>query len=301
MIWLTVTVIVLTIIIFFLIIKIHFIHVAIDEINYGFEDTLSCETNTLITVSSGDRRIRNLATGINKELRVLREIRQKYESGDQELRDAVTNMSHDLRTPLTAICGYLDLLEQNDISEEDAKRYIAVIRNRADVLKRLTEELFRYSIIASAEEPEDFRLTSLNDVLEESIAAYYAALTAKNIVPDIILPEMKVMSVTDRGSLTRIFGNILSNVVKYSKGDLKVRLDSDGTIIFSNKAPEIDTVMAGRLFDRFFTVETGRDATGLGLSIAKILVERLGGKIYSKYESGELSIILKLKVEYKTS
>ena len=76
----------------------------------------------------------------------------KYESGDQELRDAVTNMSHDLRTPLTAICGYLDMLEDKD-TDPEVERYLVMIRNRADVMKNLTEELFRYSIIASAKDP----------------------------------------------------------------------------------------------------------------------------------------------------
>ena len=297
MIWFAVTVAAFSVAVIFLIIKIHLMHKSVEEISCDFKEKLSYETNTLIGVSSGDRYIRSFAADINRELLTLREARQKYESGDRELRDAVTNIAHDLRTPLTAICGYLDLLEQCGVSEEDARRYISVIRNRADVLKRLTEELFRYSVIASAERPEEFKPVSLNEVLEESLAAYYAVLTSKDIIPDITIPDIKITAITDREALTRIFGNILSNVVKYSKGDLKVRLDADGTIAFSNKAPEIDEVMAGRLFDRFFTVETGRNSTGLGLSIAKILTERLGGKIYSRYESDELSIILKLPIE----
>ncbi len=97
----------------------------------------------------------------------------------------------------------------------------------------------------------------------------------------------------NRAALSRILGNLLTNALKYSGGDLDVTLDGDGTITLSNAAPGLDEVQVGRLFDRFYTVETGRHSTGLGLSIARALTERMGGTIAARYEDGRLRVELR--------
>ena len=88
--------------------------------------------------------MRHLANTINRQLRKLRTERRRFQQGDLELKNAVTNISHDLRTPLTAICGYLELLEQEE-KPETVSRYIGIIKDRVDILAQLSEELFRYS------------------------------------------------------------------------------------------------------------------------------------------------------------
>ena len=92
----------------------------------------------------------------------------------------------------------------------------------------------------------------------------------------------------DRAALSRVLGNLLANALKYSAGDLDVVLSPDGAITLSNAAPALDEVQVGRLFDRFYTVETGRGSTGLGLSIARSLTERMGGTISARYGAGRL-------------
>ena len=104
------------------------------------------------------------------------------------------------------------------------------------------------------------------------------------------MPEQAVARQLDAAALRRVFDNILSNAVKYADGDLAVSLLPDGTATFSNSAPSLSRVQAERLFDRFYTVETARDATGLGLSIARLLVEKMGGVITASYENGRLHI-----------
>ena len=118
------------------------------EIAAGLSARISTDTNTLIGISSRDRAMRALAESVNTELRALRRERRRLQQGDRELREAVTNISHDLRTPLTAICGYLELLEREEKSAAVA-RYLGQIENRTAALTRLTEELFRYSLVSS--------------------------------------------------------------------------------------------------------------------------------------------------------
>lgn len=96
----------------------------------------------------------------------------------------------------------------------------------------------------------------------------------------------------DRSALSRVCSNLIHNAIKYSDGDLDVTLEPTGEIIFANTAEGLDEVQAGRLFDRFYTVETARRSTGLGLAIARNLVEQMGGTITSEYEDGRLSIRL---------
>ena len=274
-----------------LILKIHLLRKSAAEISRAFEDRLSQDTNTLIDISSRDRCMRSLADNINRQLRLLRQERQRCQQGDAELKAAVTNISHDLRTPLTAICGYLDLLAWEDCSDE-ARRYLDIIQGRAHSLRELTEELFRYSVIVSEEKEPVLEALSLNAVLEESIASAYASLSAAGISPCIHICEEKVIRQLDKGLLSRILGNILSNAAKYSDGDLDISLENNGEIRFRNSASRLDKLQTEKLFDRFYTVEAARRSTGLGLSIARDLTERMGGKISAGYENGSLTVIL---------
>lgn len=272
-----------------LLVKIYFLHKAAGEIGVAFADRITTETNTLIGISTGDRYLRKLANDINFWLRRFHAERRRFAQGDMELKNAVANISHDLRTPLTAICGYLDLLEKEEKSER-VQQYFTVIRNRADLLTQLTEELFLYSMILSDENESLKEPVAIGSVLEESLAAFYLAFTERGIVPAIQIPEQKIIRNVERSALTRIFSNLLNNALKYSGGDLEIRLSQAGEIVFTNTAPGLNEVQVGKLFDRFYTVEAARNSTGLGLAIARTLAERMGGTVTARYENGRLSI-----------
>lgn len=290
-IWLWTVIGLLAAVIAALVIKIYLLKKAAVEIAEGFTERLSEDTNTLIDISSGDVHMKRLAGSINRELARLHAQRHRFCLGDAEIKNAVTNISHDLRTPLTAICGYLDLLAQEEKSEA-AERYLAVIRNRAEMLTQLTEELFRYSMVKSEEHNLHSAPVSIGGVLEESMAAFYTALCARGITPKIQIPEEKVVRILDASALSRVFSNLLHNVLKYSDGDLDVTLLETGEIIFSNTASGLDEVQTGRLFDRFYTVASGGKSTGLGLAIARTLVEQMQGTISAEYRDGRLYVCI---------
>ena len=274
-----------------LFVKIYTLQKSAKEIKNAFADRLMTETNTLIDISSNDKYMRELAASINIQLRKLREERHFFIEGNAELKNAVTNISHDLRTPLTAICGYLDLLEQEEKSTT-IERYIEIIRNRADVLTELIEELFRYSVIISGERLVVREPIAINGILEESIAAFYTTLNKRGIVPNIKITQAKIVRSLDRSSLIRVFSNLLNNAIKYSDGDLDITLTDSGEVIFANTASRLNEVQVGKLFDRFYTVEAARKSTGLGLAIARTLIEQMNGTISAKYENGRLSICI---------
>lgn len=264
---------------------------AMTEITQSLAECLGTDTNTLLSVSSRDRHLRKLAAELNIQLRLLRGQRRKYLTGDLELKEAVTNISHDLRTPLTAIFGYLDLLKQEEKSET-VNRYVAILKNRAELLHQLTDELFRYSIIIAEENSLQQETVVINAVLEDSIAAFYAVFQEQRITPAIEITEKKVIRQLDPSALSRVFSNLLQNALRYSDGDLDICLDSTGEIIFSNTASQLNEVQVGKLFDRFYTVEAARHSTGLGLAIARTLVEQMGGTILARYENGMLHICI---------
>lgn len=288
-IWLWVSIGILIAIIIALLVKIHILQKSVKEIEIAFADRLVTDTNILIDISSSDKNVRRLANTINGQLRKLRTERRRFQQGDLELKNAVTNISHDLRTPLTALSGYLELLEQEEKSES-VNRYIEIIKDRVDILTQLSEELFRYSVIISTKDNITKEQVIINTVLEESIAAFYTVLTERNIVPEIQVSETKVVRMLDRSALSRVFSNLISNVIKYSDGDLKIVLSENGEIAFSNMASGLDEIQVGRLFDRFYTVEAARKSTGLGLTISKTLVEQMKGTISAIYENNRLSI-----------
>ena len=272
-----------------LLVRLWLLRRSLDEITGQLGERLSQDTNSPIFLSTRDAHARRLAAELNLQLKELRQARQKFQQGDMELKNAITNISHDLRTPLTAIQGYLDLLEREETLSPNARRYLDSIQNRMEAMTRLTEELFRYSLAADLPELK-LEPVDLRRCLEESLVSFYAAMVQRGITPEISMPEGPVVRSLDPSAASRIFGNIISNALKYSGGDFSAALDSRGTAVFSNSAHGLDPVSAGKLFDRFYTVETGRGSTGLGLSIARLLTERLGGSIQASWAEGRLDI-----------
>ena len=292
-IWVWVSIGILVAIIIALLVKMYILQKSVKEIEIAFADRLITDTNVLIDISSNNKHMRHLAATINGELRKLRTERHRFQQGDLELKSAVTNISHDLRTPLTAISAYLDLLDRTEKSP-DAERYVEIIKNRTEALKQLTEELFQYSVITSPEYDNSVEHVVVNGVLEESILGFYAVFQEKNIIPHIRITEEKVICKVNRGALVRVFSNLINNAIKYSDGDLNITLTDTGKITFSNSASDLSEVDVKRLFDRFYTVENARKSTGLGLSISRILIEQMNGTISAEYENGKLSICIQL-------
>ena len=275
-------------------IKLYFMKKSVKEIEAGLKDILKSDTNNLITISSSEKNIKKLATSLNVELKTIRKQKLQYESGNQELKKLVTNISHDLRTPLTAIKGYIDLIEKDKLSKNQEK-YLNIIQKKTDELTELTEQLFDFSKTIDSDIKISKEKCNINEILEEALASYYVIFKEKGIEPQISMCSENVYKKLNKASIIRIFENILSNISKYCVNNFKVELKDDGTIIFANKVKDglLDATTVQKIFDRYFTVENAKKSTGIGLSIAKELVELNDGSISANFTKDTLIIEIK--------
>ena len=285
--WIYIISIILCMVLLFIAIKLYLIKKSIKEIRVSINKIIKTDTNQLLTISSSDKEMKKLANDLNKELQDLRKEKLQYQNGNQELKRIITNISHDMRTPLTAISGYIDLMKEN---KEKQKEYMKIIEKKTEELTLLTDQLFDFSKTMDIGVEMKREKCYINEILEETLANMYHFFKEKQIEPKLEICTQKIYKDLDKHSIIRVFENILSNVCKYSDGDFKVTLNEKGIITFSNKATSLDATTVQKIFDRYFTVENAKKSTGLGLSISKQLVKLNGGKISAKYVNEYLII-----------
>lgn len=269
--------------------KIYIMKKSIREIEQSFKYILKSDTNNTISITSEDKEIKVLASSLNKELIDLRNQKLQYKNGNQEIKRLITDISHDLRTPLTAISGYIELLSEEQLNKKQ-KEYVKIIDNKTNELTSLTEQLRDLSIGIDLERKVRQENCCINDILEETIASYYNSFKEKNIIPQISICDKKIYRNVDRDMIIRAFENLISNAIKYSDSNCNIALDENGKISFSNKASKLDVTTVKKVFDRYYTVENIKKYSGLGLTIAKQLVEINNGIITAKYIKDELYI-----------
>lgn len=242
-----------------------------------------------------NKNIENLVIEINKLIDDKKEKESIYKEKDVELRDAIANMSHDLRTPLTSIMGYVYLLNDENLKEDEKREYLKIIEKRASVLNGLITNFYGLSRIQADQYEITIEPIKLEIVLGEIIAAFYETLYEKFGEPEIEIEEGLNIVLGDKESLNRIFTNLIENIIKHGEGDVKISLrkEKNNIIIeFSNKAEALEAKDINRIFEKFFTrdrMRTGQN-TGLGLAIVKLLVEKQGQKIEAKKVGNRLVI-----------
>ena len=292
--------IVLVIALVIAVVKIVLLRRGFDELTENIEDQINGKTQIPVTLTTTDPHARRTAETLNRELVNLQNERNEYIDGNRKVAEAVTSISHDIRTPLTAINSYLDLMD-DETDEEVKKQYLERIKNRTLSLSDLADELFKYStstdqskypVNDNSSSPETIDICR---VLEECMLSFYAAFTDRGIEPQIEIPEHPVYAVCDTKSANRILENIISNALKYADDAFIVKLDDNATATFSNPAPDLTPVSAAKLFDRYFTVNEGSESTGLGFSIAKELISRNEGSIDANLVDGILTITVNFR------
>lgn len=290
-------IIILIIVIIILLTYLFLYHNEIKHISKEIDIIKDLNSNTLIHSKYNLKIINNLIYKINNLLTESKNIKIDYGNKNKSLMKMMTNISHDLRTPLTSALGYIDIILKSDLSEEEKKRDLITIEKRLRRLEELISSFFEFSKIISINKRPTLEKINLTSVLEESVIVFYDDYKKNNREILLDCNQRKIIINSNKMLLTRIFENLIGNAYKHSNSDLsiKVEIANKVKIIFSNELLD-DDVDVDKIFDEFYTVDISRtkEGTGLGLAIAKEFTRQLNGKIYAEKRKGQLKIIIEL-------
>ena len=252
-------------------------------------DIIDSDTNARLTTDTFDKDIAALAGSINAMLeRNRRDLFEKVRA-ETELKRAVTNISHDLRTPLTSASGYLQMLESGDLDSETRARYLEIIKGRLETLSALMNSLFEFSRVIEGSIEFTIEQVNVCNVLRDTLSESYTEFENNGFTVDIKIPDTPEMYLCDEDAFRRVLQNLIKNVYVHGRDYLSVRLD-DGVIEITNKADGLVGLDTDGIFERFYTADASRTSknTGIGLAIAKELTTRMGGHIAASVENDEL-------------
>ena len=253
-----------------------------------------------IKTKSVDKDVENLVQSINLIFDSKQKVVSEKKKSEDELRASITNMSHDLRTPLTSIMGYLQMIKSEKSSETDKKEYMDIVEKRTKSLQQLISSLYDLSRIEGNEYKFNYKKVNLSNILCENIALFYNDFINNNIEPVIEIEEGIKEIISDESAITRIFSNLIGNMIKHGENFVKITLKQENDMIiteFINKATGLTEENVDKLFDRFYTVDNSRSNknTGWGLYITRILVEKLGHNIKANLKGDNLVISIAWK------
>ncbi|MBQ8176520.1 MAG: HAMP domain-containing histidine kinase [Oscillospiraceae bacterium] len=250
--------------------------------------------NRQLTVSLIDKDFSALAAEMNKNLDYQKQLKLQSERAEQSLKQSVSDIAHDLRTPLTVIKGNLQMLESEEKLSERGMEYLRICSEKSEMMKRMADEFFELSVLESDSSEVSLSKVNVTNLLMQFIADNEAVIRSCRLNPNVIFPEKTVFAQADEQFLMRILSNLLNNVVKYAESEFTIALEakeSKCVITFSNPVnnTNIDTE---HLFDRTYRADKSRHGTsaGLGLYIVKLLAEKQGAEAAAKLENNVLKI-----------
>ena len=253
------------------------------------------KTEKKIDITLLDKDIEKMTIEINNliDLHALSNIEKK--SAERELKQAIANISHDLRTPLTSILGYIQLIEKPEVTDEERKEYLAIAKDRAKRLQILLNDFFELSVIESVDHSLKLGKLGLNSIVEEIVINLYDKFNEQQIVPSIKIPQEQMNIIGDESAIKRVIENLVINAIRYSDGNVSITLERNNTKInltISNDVKDITEKDVELFFNRFYTADQTRSGkgTGLGLSIAKALMDKMNGKLSAELKDSWLYV-----------
>jgi signal transduction histidine kinase len=259
------------------------------------ERNLDPSYNRQITITLLDRGLNSLAAEINRSLDYQRRLKRDAVRAENDLKQSVSDIAHDLRTPMTVIKGNLQLLTQEEQLSPGGKEHLAICCEKADVLKDMAYAFFELSVLESDDAAAEIRTVNLTKVLMQFLADSEAAIRLHGLEPEIVLPEKTVSIRADEQMLLRMLGNVLNNLLKYAKDSFRLEVQqSEGgcTLSFSNTVPAGQMPDTAQMFARSYRADASRSGggAGLGLYIVRLLAEKQNAKVSAAAEGNLLTL-----------
>lgn len=245
------------------------------------EITGELEENRVLKLETADRDLEHLLCEMNRTLGAVRKEKTEFERREQELKRQIENISHDLRTPLTSILGYLRITNMEELSDE-TRENLEIVERKAEALSRLVEQFYEYSRISAEEYVPEIHQIDLGRILRETVLDSWKEIEQSGLELWFVDPERPVPIMGNENAAERIVQNLIQNACRYADSYLDIRLSSEekgAVLIFENDAEGLKEEDVEKIFGRFYVGESSRNGrgTGLGLTVAKTLTEKTGG------------------------
>ena len=235
-----------------------------------------------------------LSDRLNDLLELRRKEKQYYQEKETLIADTYTNLSHDIRTPLTSLDGYFQLMEACENVEEQ-RRYLNIIHERIHSLNEMLEELFMFTKLKNESYRLELTFCCINRILKETVFSYYDDWVRREIQPDIQITEEQLYIDGNKQGLSRIIQNVIKNGLDHGEKKIRIvlkREQNQAVLRISNQVTASEQIDIEHVFDRFYKADAARSktSTGLGLSIAREFVRRINGEIGAKIEENEFIV-----------
>lgn len=235
-----------------------------------------------------------LSDRLNDLLELRRKEKQYYQEKETLIADTYTNLSHDIRTPLTSLDGYFQLMEACENVEEQ-RRYLNIIHERIHSLNEMLEELFMFTKLKNESYRLELTSCCINRILKETVFSYYDDWVRREIQPDIQITEEQLYIDGNKQGLSRIIQNVIKNGLDHGEKKIRIVLKREqnrAVLRISNQVIASEQIDIEHVFDRFYKADAARSktSTGLGLSIAREFVRRMNGEIGAKIEENEFIV-----------
>ena len=252
------------------------------------------DSNMLIHREFGLGGIGMLSDRLNDLLDLRRKEKRYYQEKETLIADTYTNLSHDIRTPLTSLDGYFQLMEACENVEEQ-RRYLNIIHERIHSLNEMLEELFMFTKLKNESYRLELTSCCINRILKETVFSYYDDWVRREIQPDIQITEEQLYIDGNKQGLSRIIQNVIKNGLDHGEKKIRIVLKREqnrAVLQISNQVTASEQIDIEHVFDRFYKADAARSktSTGLGLSIAREFVRRMNGEIGAKIEENEFIV-----------
>ncbi len=282
--------IILVILVLLLAMRLYFLHRALHAASEDMDQIEEApDQNRQLKSRSTDKDLEQLLRRINFLYSARQKERINYQRREQQIRQEIENISHDLRTPLTSILGYLDLIEDEDTSRDEQAEYLGIIRRRAKILQSFIGDFYEISQIEADDYPLQLASFPVQSILKEVVVAYYLEFEKRGIIVNISLEDKPCSIIADKLQFERILNNLIQNALKYTVNHFTInqsRTQDRCCIQFINDTTSLSEEELSRIFERFYTRDQSRanQSSGLGLTITKLLTEKMKGQIEARIE-----------------